>query len=233
MLDIFCDTAEEDVIKKYIKYPNVKGITTNPSLMRQAGAKNYENYCKKLLMNFKNNNKTISFEVLADDHENMKKQALKINSWGNNIYVKIPIMNSKGHFQGKLIKELCDKKMKLNITAIFSFSQVQKLLKYINKDSYIYISIFAGRLGDSGKNPISVFKKTIKKVKNFKNVKVLWASTREVFHYVQAKDLGCDIITMPASMIEKLNTLGTSNYKMSLNTVKGFLIDSRKANFKI
>ena len=100
MLNIFCDTAEEDVIKKYIKYPNVKGITTNPSLMRQAGAKNYENYCKKLLKNFKKNNKTISFEVLADDHENMKKQALKINSWGNNIYVKIPIMNSKGQFQG-------------------------------------------------------------------------------------------------------------------------------------
>ena len=233
MLNIFCDTAEEKVIKKYIKYPKVRGITTNPSLMRQAGAKNYENYCKKLLKNFKNNNKTISFEVLADDHQNMKRQALKINSWGNNIYVKIPIMNSKGQFQGKLIKELCDKKMKLNITAIFSFSQVEKLLKHINKDSHIYISIFAGRLGDSGKSPINVFKKTIKKVKSFKNVEVLWASTREIYHYVQAKDLGCDIITMPPSMIDKLNTIGASNHKMSLNTVKGFLIDSKKAKFKI
>ena len=233
MLKIFCDTAEEKVIQKYIEYPNVKGITTNPSLMKQAGAKNYENYCKKLLKNFKNNKKSISFEVLADDHLNMKRQALKINSWGNNIYVKIPIMNSKGKFQGKLIKELCDKNMKLNITAIFSYNQVEKLIRYINKDSHIYISIFAGRIGDSGKNPISIFKKTIKKVKSFKNVEVLWASTREVYHYVQAKNLRCNIITMPPQMIDKLNTLGASNHKMSLNTVKGFLIDSKKAKFKI
>lgn len=233
MLNIFCDIAEEKVVRKYIKYPNVKGVTTNPSLMRQAGAKDYEFYCKKLLKNFKNNNKTISFEVLADDYKSMKIQALKISSWGKNIYVKIPIINSKGQFQGKLIKELCNENIKLNITAIFSYDQVKKLLKCINRDSHIYISIFAGRLGDSGKDPVGIFKKTIKKVEKFKNVKVLWASTREVFHYVQAKRLGCDIITMPPSMIDKLNNLGTSNKKMSLNTVKGFLIDSKKANFKL
>ena len=233
MLDIFCDTAEEHIIKKYLKYSNVKGITTNPSLMKQAGAKNYENYCKKILKNFKNSRKSISFEVLADDYKNMKRQALKINSWGKNIYVKIPIMNSKGEFQGKLIKELCEEKIKLNITAIFSFNQVEKLLKHINKNSSIYISIFAGRIGDAGGDPISPFKKTIKKIKNFKNVKVLWASTREVYHYVQAKNLGCDIITMPPTMIDKLKNLGISSHKMSLNTVKGFLIDAKKAKFKI
>lgn len=233
MLSIFCDIADEKVIRKYIKNPKVKGVTTNPSLMRQAGAKDYETYCKKLLKNFKNNNKTISFEVLADDYKSMKRQALKIGSWSKNIYVKIPIINSKGQFQGKLIKELCNQNMKLNITAIFSFDQVKKLLKCINKDSHVYISIFAGRLGDSGKDPVGIFKKTIKKVKNFKNAKVLWASTREVFHYVQAKRLGCDIITMPPSMINKLNTLGASNQQMSLSTVKGFLTDSKKAKFKL
>ena len=153
--------CSKNEIKNFVNSQLVSGFTTNPTLMRQAGAKNYELYCKDLLKVIKNTNKSISFEILADDFENMKRQALKINSWGKNIYVKIPVVNSKGEFQGKLIRELIKKKIKLNITAVFSESQTKKILNKIEKNSDVIISIFAGRLGDSGKDPIKVFKNVV------------------------------------------------------------------------
>ena len=228
---IFCDIAELNQIKKFSKKKIVKGFTTNPSLMRKAGAKDYKLYSKKILKVC--NKKPISLEVFADDYLNMKKQAEKINTWGKNIYVKIPVSNSKGKFTGKVIKELNKKSIKLNITAVYTAEQTKKILKIINKKTKVIISIFAGRAGDAGKDPISEIKESLKLSKKFKNVEILWASVREPYNYLQAKQLGCQIITIPPSIIEKIEKFGKSYDKLTLDTVKTFLIDSRKSKFKI
>lgn len=233
MTKIYCDIAEKKEIKKFISHPLVSGFTTNPTLMKQAGVKNYEKYCKDLLKILKKSNKSISFEVLADDYENMKRQALKINDWSKNIYVKVPVVNSKGAFQGKLISELSKRKVKLNITAVFSVDQTKKILKNINKNSDVIISIFAGRIGDSGKDPVDIFKKSLLLKKKYKKAKILWASTREILHFVKAKEIKCEIITMPPQMIQKLKGIGTNSKLLSINTVKGFIQDTKKANFKL
>ena len=154
---IFCDIAELSLIKKFNKKKIVKGFTTNPSLMRKAGAKDYKSYSKKILKIC--NNKPVSLEVFADEHLSMKKQAFQINTWGKNVYVKIPVINSKGIFMGKIIKELNSQNIKLNITAVYNAKQTSRILKFINKKSKVIISIFAGRAGDSGKDPVPEFKK--------------------------------------------------------------------------
>ena len=192
---IFCDIAELDLIKKFNKKKIVKGFTTNPSLMRKAGAKDYKAYSKKILKIC--DNKPVSLEVFADEYYEVKKQALQINNWGKNVYVKIPIMNSKGVFMGRAIKELNEQKIKLNITAVYNSTQTKKILKLINKESKVIISIFAGRAADTGKDPIPEIKKSIFMAKKFKNVEILWASVREPYNYLQAKQLQCHIITIP------------------------------------
>ena len=202
---IFCDIAELDLIRKFNKKKIVKGFTTNPSLMRKAGAKNYESYSKRILKICKN--KPVSLEVFADDYLGMKKQALEINTWGKNVYVKIPVVNSIGKFTGKVIKELNSQNIKLNITAIYSAKQTEKILRLINKKSKVIISIFAGRAGDTGKDPVPEFKKSINMAKKFKNVEILWASVREPYNYIQAKQLGCQIITIPPLTIEKIELI--------------------------
>ena len=228
---IFCDIAELDKIKKFNKKKIVKGFTTNPSLMRKAGAKDYKSYSKKILKIC--NNKFVSFEVFADDYFNMKKQALQINTWGKNVYVKIPVVNSKGVFMGKIIKELNNKNIKLNITAVYTAKQTQRILKSINKKSKVIVSIFAGRAGDVGKDPIPEIKKSIALSKKFKNVEILWASVREPHNYIQAKQLDCHIITVPPSIIEKIESFGKSFLDLTTGTVKGFLMDSKRSKFKI
>lgn len=227
---IFCDIADLKTIRIFNKKKLVKGFTTNPSLMRKAGAKDYKNYSKNILKICK---KPLSLEVFGDDYISMKKQAFEINSWGKNIYVKIPIINSKGNFMLKLIKELNKKKIKLNITAVYSSNQTKKILKNIDKKTKVIISIFAGRAGDTGKDPIPEIKKSIQLSKNFRNVEILWASVREPYNYTQAKQIGCQIITIPPSIIEKIEKFGKSFSKLTEETVKGFLIDSQKSKFKI
>ena len=228
---IFCDIAELNQIKKFNKKKIVKGFTTNPSLMRKAGAKDYKLYSKKILKIC--TKKPISLEVFADDHENMIRQAKKINTWGKNVYVKIPVINSKGQFTGKVINKLNNQNIKLNITAVYNSNQAKKILKVINKKTKVIISIFAGRAADTGKNPVPEFKKSLKLAKNFKNVEILWASVREPYNYLQAKELGCHIITIPPAIIEKIEKFGKSFNRLTLETVKGFLIDSRKSRFRI
>jgi len=231
MTRIFCDIAELNQIRKFNKKKIVKGFTTNPSLMRKAGAKDYKSYSKKILNICKN--KPVSLEVFADDYLAMKKQALKINTWGKNVYVKIPIVNSKGIFMGRIINELNNKKIKLNITAVYSSNQTRKILKSINKKTKVIISIFAGRAADTGKDPVPEFIKSISMAKKFKNVEILWASVREPYNYLQAKQLGCHIITISPSIIEKIEKFGKSFEELTRETVKTFLIDSRKSKFKI
>jgi len=228
---IFCDIAELDQIKIFNKKKIVKGFTTNPSLMRKAGAKDYKSYSKKILKLCEN--KPVSLEVFADEYETIKIQAKKINSWGKNVYVKVPVTNSKGKFMGKIIKELNNQNIKLNITAIYSAKQTEKILSLINKKTKVIISIFAGRAGDVGKDPIPEFKKSISIARNYKNVEILWASVREPYNYLQAKQLGCHIITVPPSIIEKIEKFGKNFNQLTIETVKTFLIDSKKSNFKI
>jgi len=228
---IFCDIAELKIIRKFNKKKIVKGFTTNPTLMKKAGAKDYKAYSKKILKICQK--KPVSLEVFADDYQNMKYQALKINTWGNNVYVKIPVTNSKGVFMDKIIKELNSMNIKLNITAVYNFKQTQKILKLINKKSKVIISIFAGRAGDTGKDPIPEFKKSILLAKKFKNVEILWASVREPYNYIQAKQLGCHIITIPPSTIEKIEKFGKSFDLLTKETVRAFYKDAQSAGFKI
>tara|TARA_B100001057_G_scaffold91082_1_gene87419 strand:- start:3567 stop:4265 length:699 start_codon:yes stop_codon:yes gene_type:complete len=229
--EIYCDIADLTSIKRFNKKKIVKGFTTNPSLIRKAGAKNYKDYCKKILKVCRN--KPISFEVFGDTNKIMMDQALKISTWGKNVYVKIPIINSKGIFSGKTIKELNQNKIKLNITAVYSAKQTKKILSCVDKKTQVIISIFAGRSADCGNDPIPEFKKSLKLAKNFKNVRILWASVREPYNYLQAKQLGCNIITIPPKIIEKIESFGKSFDSLTKETVKIFLNDSQKSKFKI
>ena len=228
---IYCDIAELNQIKKFYKKKIIKGFTTNPSLMRKAGAKDYKSYSKKILKIC--HKKPVSLEVFADEYDQMKAQALKINGWGKNVFVKVPITNSKGKFMGKIIKELNNQNIKLNITAVYSAKQTKKILGAINKKTKVIISIFAGRAGDVGKDPIPEFKNSISMARNYKNVEILWASVREPYNYLQAKQVGCHIITVPPSIIEKIEKFGKNFNQLTLETVKTFLNDSKKSSFKI
>ena len=229
--EIFCDIADLPTIKKFTKKKIVKGFTTNPSLMRKAGANDYKTYSKKILKICKN--KPISFEVFADNTKSMIEQGKEINTWGKNVYVKVPVVNSKNKFTGDVIKKLNSENIKLNITAVYTAKQTEKILKKINKKTKVIISIFAGRAGDSGKDPIPELAKSLKISKKFKNVKILWASVREPYNYLQAKQLGCHIITIPPSIIIKIENFGKSFNQLTQETVKLFLEDSKKSKFKI
>ena len=228
---IFCDSADIKIIKKLNKNPLVSGFTTNPSLMRISGAKNYKNYSKKILKICKK--KPISFEVFADESKEMEEQAYEINSWGRNVYVKIPVINTKGNFSGKVIKRLSDKGIKLNITAVYTAEQVKKIIKCVNKNSYTIISIFSGRMADVGKDPIPVIRRSVNITRRMKKVSILWASTREAYNYLQANNYKCAIITMPPKIIEKISRFGKSFKELTKDTVKTFYKDALDANFKI
>ena len=231
MTKIFCDIADLSLIIRFSKKKIVRGFTTNPSLMRKAGAKDYKSYSKQILKVCPK--KPISFEVFADDQNSMIDQGKKINSWGKNVYVKVPVTNSKNEFMGGVIKELNNQNIKLNITAVYSAKQTERILKVINKETKVIISVFAGRAGDVGKDPVPEFIKSIKLAKRFKNVEILWASVREPYNYLQAKQLGCHIITIPPPIIEKIEKFGKSFEQLTKETVKAFLLDSKKSKFKI
>ena len=230
MTKIYCDIADIKLIRKFNKKKIVKGFTTNPSLMRKAGAKNYKKYSQAILQI---TNKPVSCEVFADEAEKMIAQGKKISSWAKNVYVKVPVTNSKGIFMGKAIKTLNSNNIKLNITAVYNSKQTRMILNNINKKTKVIISIFAGRMADTGKNPIPQFKKSLKISKRYKNVEILWASTREPYNYIQAKELGCQIITVPPAIIEKIEKFGKGFHQLTKETVLGFLKDSKKSKFKI
>jgi len=228
---IYCDIADLNLIKKFNKKKIVKGFTTNPSLMRKAGANDYKIYSKKILKVCKN--KPVSLEVFADDKKSMIEQGLIINTWGKNVFVKVPVVNSKNKFTGSVIKELNSKNINLNITAVYNSNQTKKILKLINKKTKVIISIFIGRAADAGRDPIPEIIKSIKLAKKFKNVEILWASVREPYNYLQAKQLGCHIITIPPSIIDKIEKFGKTYNQLTQETVKTFLIDSKKSKFQI
>ena len=225
---IYCDSADYKIIKKYSNYKIVKGFTTNPSLMRKAGAKNYEIYSRKIL---KITSKPVSLEVFADNGKEIREQAYKLSSLGRNVFVKIPVYTTSKKFTGDIINELNLKGIKLNITAVYTFGQVKKIYNCIQSDAKVIISIFAGRMADTGINPIPIFNNSIKLTKKKPNIKILWASTREAYNYLQAKKIGCGIITMPPKIIDQIKDFGKSSNQLTIETVKGFLNDSKSSRF--
>lgn len=229
-IKIYADGADYSDFVTLNKSKIIKGFTTNPSLMRKSGVKNYEKFAKKLIKVIK---KPISFEVFSDELDEMYIQAKKISSWGNNVYVKIPIVNSKGVSTIRLIKKLNLEKIKLNITAVFTFNQVNKIINILNSKTPSIISIFAGRIADTGIDPINILKRSIKLKKNNKNIKILWASTREVLNIYQAENINCDIITVPIGIIKKLNLYKKNLKKYSIETAKDFYLDGLKSKYKI
>jgi len=231
MIKLYCDTSNLNDIKNCIKKYNIDGITTNPSIMRNEGVLKYKDHCKKIVKLSKK--KPLSVEVFADKDSEIIKQANEIAKWDKNIYVKVPVINTKGRFLKKVIQQLNNKKIKLNITAIFTFGQILQIKKNINKTTPVIVSIFCGRIADNGIDPEPIIKKTKKIFKNYKNVKILWASVREVFNYYQAERVGCDIITVPPKFIEKIKAKKISLNDFSKKTVRQFFIDGKKSKYSI
>ncbi len=230
-IKIYSDGADKNDILELNKNPLIKGFTTNPTLMSKAGVKDYKSFAKEVLAEIKD--KDISFEVFADELVEMEKQALEIASWGKNVYVKIPVINTKGEFTGSLLSSLSDKGVKLNITAIYTQSQVRDVVLSLRKDTPAVISVFCGRMADSGINPVPVIQASKALCDMRPNTELLWASTREVWNVFEADSLGCEIITAPRDVISKLAKVGKTAEELTLETVKTFLEDSTKAGFTI
>lgn len=230
-IKIFADSANYSEIKYFNSQKIIGGLTTNPSLMRKSGIKDYEFFARKVLKFVRS--KPISFEVFSDDFEEMYIQAKKISSWGKNVYVKIPVTNTKGKSSNLLIKKLSDEGVNINITAILNFYQVSRVVKFLNPKSKAIVSIFAGRIADTGVDPEIIIKKSINLVKKNKNHEILWASTREFYNLLQAERLKCHIITVPTTILKKFHLFGYDLIKYSADTVREFYEDAKNAKFKI
>lgn len=228
---IYADGADlKSMVEEYNK-GIVNGFTTNPSLMKAAGIKSYKDFGKKVLDEIKD--MPISFEVFADDKETILKEARELFTWGENVYIKIPVVNTKGEFNGEIIKELSEENIKLNITAIFTVEQIKDVLGVLNKESPAIISIFAGRIADTGINPVRIIKEAIELSKDYPKVEILWASCRELYNIIEANDIGCHIITVQNSILKKFHLFGKDLTEYSIETVKDFFKDGRSLGFSI
>jgi len=230
-IEVFADGASIEEFVSLNNNPIIKGFTTNPSLMKKNGIINYSSFALELLSIIKN--KPISFEVFADELDEMEKQALKINSWGENVFVKIPITNTKGSSTISLIQRLQEKKIKLNITAIFTKAQIEEILLNLKENVPSIISIFCGRIADTGQDPGELIKFAKERINKNSEVKILWASTRELLNIFQANDLGTDIITVPNELLKKLNLIGKNLDEYSLETVESFYQDAKSSKYSI
>ena len=230
-IKIFADGADSESILKFNKLDYIQGFTTNPSLMRKSGIKDYKTFAKDILP--KINNKPISFEIFADDLEEMEKQAEEIASWGENVYVKIPITNTLKISTKKIIENLSKNGIKLNITAIFTNTQLKEVLEFIDKKTPSILSVFAGRIADAGYDPEEAIKESVNLAHKYSNCEILWASTREIYNIFQAAKCGCQIITVPHDLLNKFKNIGKNLDEFSLETVKGFYNDAKEAGFKI
>lgn len=230
-IKLFADGADLNSMLEFASQPYISGLTTNPSLMKKSGITNYELFAKTVLSEIPD--KPISFEVLSDDLEVMKDQALKINSWANNVYVKIPICNTRGESTNNLIKNLSHNGVKVNVTAIMTVGQVESVVKVLNPDVRSYISVFAGRIADTGLDPIPMMQKSLSIVSANQNSELIWASPRELLNIFQADGIGCHIITASKDIIKKLDLIGKNLETFSLETVKMFHEDGLLAGYKI
>lgn len=230
-IKIFADGADLSSIQKLNDNSYISGFTTNPTLMKKAGVTDYKNFAVQALKFV--NDKPISFEVFSDEIIEMEKQAREIASWGKNIFIKIPITNSKGEKTSKLVESLTKDSIKCNVTAVFTLDQVKDIYDVVDNNTETIISVFAGRIADSGLNPIDIMERSIKICKPKKKIEILWASTREVYNIIQAENIGCHIITVPHLILKKIDGLGKDLNQLSLETVQSFLSDAQNAGFKI
>jgi len=228
---LFADGADKDGMLEMYKNPLIAGFTTNPTLMKKAGVKDYAAFAHDILSII--NDKPISFEVFSDDFNQMYKQAEIIASWGKNVYVKIPITNTKGEYSYDLVEKLSRKGIKVNVTAILAYEQVEKIVPALKDSPGAYISIFAGRIADSGRDPLPIMKKCLELLNNYPNIEQIWASPRELYNVVQADEIGCHIITATNDILKKLPLLGKDLLEYSLETVKMFYNDALAAGYQI
>lgn len=231
-IKIYSDGADKASMLEMNKNPLIKGLTTNPSLMKKAGISDYKAFCLDILTHIQD--KPLSFEVFTDSLPEMAKQAQEIKTWGNNVYVKIPIMNSEGQSTIELVRELSHKGVKLNITAIFTMEQIVETVMAVKGGAPSIVSVFAGRIADSGRDPMPVMTAASELCRTVdKNIELLWASTREAYNMVQAEQAGCHIITAPPDIVKKVSGFGKSRHQLSLETVKTFKADAEAAGFKL
>jgi len=230
-VQIFADGADKEGMLEMYKKPYIKGLTTNPTLMKKAGIKDYEAFAKDILLEVKD--KSISFEVFSDDLDEMEKQALKIATWGENVYVKIPITNTKGIPTYSLIKKLSDKGVKVNVTAIMTLEQVRDVVLNSNQNIPSYVSVFAGRIADTGVDPVPLMSAAVQITSMNSKAEVIWASPRELLNVFQADEIGCQIITVTNDILKKLELVDYNLNTYSLDTVKMFYNDAVSAGYKI
>ena len=228
---IFADGAEKEKMLAAAKNPLIDGFTTNPTLMKKAGITDYKKFAQEILKEI--TVKPISFEVFSDEFNEMEKQAKQIASWGKNVYVKIPVTNTKGQLATPLIKKLSDSSIKINVTAILTLDQVKEVVASLENSPGAYVSVFAGRIADSGIDPLQIMKKSVELLQSNLNLELIWASPREVLNVVQAEQIGCHIITITESILKKLSLLGKDLNKYSLETVDMFYNDAKEAGFII
>ncbi|HRE40693.1 MAG TPA: transaldolase [Ignavibacteria bacterium] len=228
---IFADGAEKAGMIEMYNDELISGLTTNPTLMKKAGITDYKAFSKDILSVIKD--KPLSLEVFSDDFDEMEKQALEIASWGSNVYVKIPITNTKGESSFDLCKKLSDNNVKLNVTALMTLEQVNHIIPALKDGPGSYISVFAGRIADAGIDPVPLMKEVVSILNQYKNIELIWASPRELLNIIQADEMGCDIITVTNDILKKLPTLGKDLNEFSLDTVKMFYNDAKSAGYKI
>ena len=228
---IFADGADKAGMLEMYGKPYIKGLTTNPTLMKKAGVTDYREFCKDILVSIKT--KPISFEVFSDEFNEMERQALEIASWGDNVYVKIPITNTKREACYTLVNNLVKKKVKLNVTAIMTLDQVRAVAKSLDPNVPSYVSVFAGRIADTGRDPVPVMASAVEILKGVPAAELIWASPRELLNIVHANGIGCHVITVTNDIIKKLNLVNYGLEEYSLDTVKMFYNDAVAAGFKL
>lgn len=228
---LFADGADLDGMLNLYKDPKIKGFTTNPTLMRKAGITDYEKFGRQVLEAIPD--RPVSLEVFADDLTEMLAQAKVIASWGANVNVKIPVTNTKGEFTGRIIEELSDAGVQLNITAVFTIDQVKAIVENLSYDTPAIVSVFAGRIADSGLDPVPIMQECVKILKDLPKGELLWASPRELLNIIQADEVGCHIITATTSVLDKLKLLNKDLTEFSLETVQMFYEDAQAAGYKI
>jgi transaldolase len=228
---IFADGADLKGMLEMNSMNYIKGLTTNPTLMRNAGITHYKDFALEVLS--KITEKPISFEVFSDDLEEMKLQALQIASWGNNVYVKIPVTNTLGISTTPIIKHLVEKEVKVNVTAVMTPEQIHRITDVLSTNIPSYVSVFAGRIADTGRDPVPLMKEALEILKNLKHTELIWASPREVLNIYQANEIGCHVITATSSILTKIDLFDKNLEDYSLETVKMFYNDAKSAGFRL
>jgi transaldolase len=230
-VQIFADGADKASMLALNAKPYIKGLTTNPTLMRKAGVVNYRSFAREVLAEIKH--KPVCFEVLADDFAVMERQALEIASWGDNVYVKIPVTNTRSESSSALVRRLADSKVKVNVTALTTLAQVRQIAGVLNPTTASYVSVFAGRIADTGADPVPVMAQAVDILRENPNAQLIWASSRELLNIFQADSIGCPVITLTSSILEKLALIGYDLSQYSLDTVRMFHDDALGAGFSL